>query len=291
MKIQILIITGLLFLASATQAQTPATEAGEDFDLYGVISLFEQSEDLEDFEKKLNSEDNDVNNLDLNADEEVDMIRVVEYGEDNTHLLVLQAVLGDNDYQDLATIELEKHGDNDISGQLVGDEEIYGPDYIIEPSPEEASISASYSLLAVYVSVHAWRPVGVIFRPGRALFVTAVIWAPRPIWFRPRSPMGRSAFRGKAGRWKSPRYRSTPSRHSKKGKSMYSSKRRSSPTAKKNYGGKPKSSAASPAKTSNKQKQQTQKQQQPKQQQPKQQTKQKQQTKPKQQSPQQKKKR
>ncbi len=259
MKIQILIIAGLLFLASATQAQTPATEAGEDFDLYGVISLFEQSEDLEDFEKKLNSEDNDVNNLDLNADEEVDMIRVVEYSEENTHLIVLQAVLGDNDYQDLATIELEKHGDDDISGQLVGDEEIYGPDYIIEPSPEEASISTSYSLLAVYVSVHRWRPVGVIFRPGRALFVTAVVWAPRPIWFRARRPMGRSAFRGKAGRWKSPRFRSTPSRHSKKGKSMYSSKRKTSPTAKKHYGGKPKSSAASPAKTSNKQKQQTQK--------------------------------
>ena len=150
-------IPTLLFLLQAcfvlAQEQTPATEAGEDFDLYGVIGLFEESEDLADFEKKINGEDNDVNNLDLNKDEEVDMVKVVEYAEDNTHLLVLQAVLGEDDVQDIATIEIEKHSENEISLQVIGDVDIYGPNYIIEPTPEEKSIK-SYGTMAVFVNVH-----------------------------------------------------------------------------------------------------------------------------------------
>jgi hypothetical protein len=220
------------------QEQTPATEAGEDFDLYGVIGLFEESEDLEDFEKKINGEDNDVNNLDLNKDEEVDMVKVIEYEEDNTHLLVLQAVLGEDDVQDIATIEIEKHSENEISLQVIGDVDIYGSDYIIEPAPEEGSIK-SYGTMAVFVSVHLWPPVAVVFRPGRVLFVSAVIWFPRPVWFRPWRPIGRSTWRGRANRWHSPRFRTSRSRHSVRGRNMYSSRRKTSPAAKKNFGPKP----------------------------------------------------
>ncbi len=241
----------LLFVFGNTiaQEQTPATEAGEDFDLYGVIGLFEESEDLEDFEKKINSEDNDVNNLDLNKDEEVDIVKVVEYSEGNTHLLVLQAVIGDNDYQDIATIEIEKHSENEISLQVIGDADIYGPDYIIEPATEEGSLR-SYRPMAVFVSVHLWRPIGVVFRPGRVVFVSAVVFRPRPVWFRVRRPMGRSSWRGKSARWHNPRCRTSKSRHSVSGRNMYSSKRKTSPKAKNNFGPNPspgKSPTASPS--------------------------------------------
>jgi len=42
---------------------------------------------LEDFEKRLNDEKNEINNLDLNADEEIDIVKVVEYKdrEENDH--------------------------------------------------------------------------------------------------------------------------------------------------------------------------------------------------------------
>lgn len=236
-----IITTQLLLLMLCyvyAQEQTPATEAGEDFDLYGVIGLFEDSEDLEDFEKKLNGEDNDVNNLDLNKDEEVDMVKVVEYSEGNTHLIVIQAVLGDNDVQDIATIEIEKHGESEISLQVIGDVDIYGLDYIIEPAPVEGSLK-SYGTMAVYVSVHLWRPVKVVYRPGRVIFVSAVVWRPRPVWFRPWRPIARSSWRGRANRWHSPRYRTSRSRHSVKGRNMYSTQRKTSPAAKKNYGPKP----------------------------------------------------
>jgi len=220
------------------QEQTPATEAGEDFDLYGVIGLFEESEDLADFEKKLNSEANDVNNLDLNKDEEVDMVKVIEHSENNTHLLVLQAVLSESDAQDIATIEIEKHSENEISLQVIGDVDIYGSDYIIEPAPEEGSIN-SYGKMAVFVSVHLWRPVVVVFRPGRVIFVSSVVWMPRPIWFRPWRPIGRSTWLGRANRWHNPRCRHGRSRNSMRGRNMYTTQRKTSPAAKKNFGPQP----------------------------------------------------
>jgi hypothetical protein len=236
--IKILFSLLFVFFITNTNAQTPATEAGEDFDLYGAIGLFEESEDLQDFEKKLNRQENEVNNLDLNKDNEVDMIRLEEHAEGNTRLIIMQAVVGPDDYQNIASIELEKFGEEDISCQIIGDEEIYGPDYIIEPSPQEAS-AAGYHAMAVYVSVHFWRPVRVIFRPGRVLFVSTVVWAPRPIWFRPWRPIARATWRNRVMRWHNPRFRATKMRHSPRGRSVYKQRRRSSSVARKNYGAHP----------------------------------------------------
>ncbi|MCK5694400.1 MAG: hypothetical protein KAI08_16160 [Bacteroidales bacterium] len=237
MKTTLILLFGVFFMLGLTlmaQEQEPATEAGDDFDLYGAIGLFEDAEDIEDFEKKLNDEANDVNNLDLNADEEVDMVKIVELSEASTKVYVIRAVLGENDFQDIATIELEKFSDTEISCQVIGDEDIYGPDYIIEPSEETASL-ASYYPMAVFVSVHLWRPVRVIWSPGRAIFVSAVLWHPRPVWFRPRRPIARSAWRGRAARWHSPHVRHSSARHSSRGRSMYSSQHKKSNMASKNY--------------------------------------------------------
>ena len=235
---QILLASQLSIYFVNAQEQTPATEAGEDFDLYGVLGLFEEAEDLADFEKKINSEDNDINNLDLNKDEEVDMVKVIEKKEGNTHLLILQAVLGENDAQDIAIIEIEKHAEDQISLQVIGDPDIYGADYILEPAPEESSIR-KYSYVAVFVSVHLWRPVRVIFTPGRAVFISPIVWRPRPVWFRPWRPIPRSSWRARANRWHNPRCRSARTRHSVRGRNMYTTQRRTSPNAKKNYGPKP----------------------------------------------------
>ena len=236
-----ILLTSFAFVFSSNllaQELTPATEAGEDFDLYAAIGLFEEAEDLEDYEKKLNEDSNDVNNLDLNDDDEVDVVKLVEYSEDNTHLIVIQAVISETEVQDIATIEIEKHAEDQISLQFIGDEEIYGKDYIIEPAPEEGSISKS-RILAVFVSVHLWRPVRVIYTPGRVVFVSRVVWRPRPGWYRMRRPVARSSWRARANRWHSPRYRSAKSRHSVRGRNMYNTKRKTSPTAKKHYGSKP----------------------------------------------------
>lgn len=256
MKKSISTIYLLLFalLVINAQEQTPATEAGEDFDLNAVMEVLENAEDLADFEKKINDKDNQINNLDLNNDEEIDVVKVVEIDESNTRLIVLRAVIGENDFQDIATIEIEKHGEKEISLQVIGDPDIYGSDYIVEPSSDESSGSGQgggdffqdlpeipdYITAAVFVSVHRWRPIGPLFVVGRVAFVSAVGWSPVPVWFIVRRPIARSTWRGRSRRYSKSRYRSTSSRHSKRGKNMYSNNRKNSSVAKKNS--KPKAS-------------------------------------------------
>jgi len=233
-----IILILLLFVSFSiyAQEQEPTTEAGEDFDLYRVIELFEEVEDLEEFEQKINAEETEINNLDLNKDDEIDIVKVVEYQDENTHILVLQALLSETDAQDMATIEIEKQSDGEISLQVIGDPDIYGPDYILEPSEEEGSIKA-YKPMAVFVSVRLWRPVVVMFRPGRVVFRSAVVFRPRPPWFRVRRPIARSTWRARARH--SPRVAHSRARHSVRGRNMYSSKRRTSAVARNNAGPKP----------------------------------------------------
>ena len=94
--------------AFAQDSTTAVSNVGEDLDLYAVLDLLEESENLEEFEKALNDEEKGINNLDLNEDGEVDYIKVDESVEENTHLIILQVEVEENDFQDVATIEIEK---------------------------------------------------------------------------------------------------------------------------------------------------------------------------------------
>ncbi len=243
-----LILMGIILLNA--QDQTPATEAGEDFDLNAVMTVLEDSEDIEDFEKKINDSKNQVNNLDLNNDDEVDIIKVVEIDEADTRVFVLQAVLGENDFQDVATIEIEKHAEDQISLQVIGDPDIYGPDFVVEPAEESKSGGNKgggdawhelpevhrYFGPPVFVSVHLWRPIRPLFRVGRVIFISTVVWRPLPGWFIITRPIARATWRNRTRRYRRSRYRTATTRHSRRGRNMYSNKRRSSSVAKRNFG-------------------------------------------------------
>jgi len=43
---------------------------GDNLNLYAVLKLFQESETLEGFERKLNEEDSEINNLDLDGNRE-----------------------------------------------------------------------------------------------------------------------------------------------------------------------------------------------------------------------------
>ncbi len=109
-------------------------ELSDHLNLEAIASIFSESEDLEDFEKRINDTETSISNLDLNEDGEVDYLRVVEVVEEGTHLAEIQAVVGEDQYQDVATIEIEKDAQGNTQIQIVGDEYIYGPYYIIEPT-------------------------------------------------------------------------------------------------------------------------------------------------------------
>jgi hypothetical protein len=116
-----------------TTARAISNDISDNLDLDAVASIFGDSENLEEFERKLNDPDNPISNLDLNEDGYIDYLRVVENSSDRNSLVVIQAVLGDNVFQDVATIEVERVQNGNPRVQVVGDPYIYGSDYIIEP--------------------------------------------------------------------------------------------------------------------------------------------------------------
>ena len=111
-----------------------SADISENLDLKTVAMLFGEAKDLEEFESMLNNPDSAYSNLDLNGDGQVDYLRVVETADANRHLVVIQAVLAKDIYQDVASIFLEKEEKSQtVTIQVVGDEYIYGTNYIIEP--------------------------------------------------------------------------------------------------------------------------------------------------------------
>jgi len=124
-------LTGLLTLSlpafsqDVTTVEATDSDISENLDLEAVASLFGEAEDLEDFEEKLNDPKTQISNLDLNEDGEVDYLRVVEASESETHVVFVQAVIGEDEYQDVATIDVEKDDSGETQVQVVGDVHMY----------------------------------------------------------------------------------------------------------------------------------------------------------------------
>ena len=101
-------------------------------DLQAVAAAFAQASTVEEFEMILNSNSYIISNLDLNRDGYIDYLRVLETLEGRTHVLLIQAVLAANIYQDVATLVVEM-GYSTPYVQVIGAPYIYGANYIIEP--------------------------------------------------------------------------------------------------------------------------------------------------------------
>ena len=134
-----LLLTLIIFISTLTFSQQTVTvtanseDISAGLDLTVVANLFAEAQNIEDFELMLNQPDSMFCNLDLNGDGNVDYIRVIEVGEGNKRLIVLQALLGPDIYQDVASIYVEKE-DSKVAVQIIGDEYVYGTNYIIEPT-------------------------------------------------------------------------------------------------------------------------------------------------------------
>ena len=132
-------VIGSLLLAIPTFAQDKTTvtanssDISDNLDLKAVASVFGDASNLEDFERRLNDPKSQISNLDLNNDNQVDYLRVVESVEGRAHIVVIQAVLEKDVFQDVATVEIEKDSNNKVQIQVVGDVYMYGSNYIYEP--------------------------------------------------------------------------------------------------------------------------------------------------------------
>jgi hypothetical protein len=169
------IICALGMMSSSVLSQdvtvvAPTGEAAEGLDLQAVAELFKDARDLEEFERTLNDPEIGVNNLDLDDNGEVDFIRVMEEASGDARVIVLQVPLAENEFQDVATIEVEKNGEEDYNMQVRGNEIIYGVDFYIAP---------------VHVHIHTWPIIPWIFRPVYHPYRSVFYFGVYPHWWHP----------------------------------------------------------------------------------------------------------
>jgi hypothetical protein len=178
---------------------------GDNFSLQGALQMFQKAGSPEEFEKLINSDENHVNNLDLNGDGKIDYVRVIGKMDRDVHAFVLQVPVSESESQDIAVIELEKTGDARAVVQIVGDEDIYGRQTIVEPDgggegdedaeqEEEGSGPFVGNALHPYpvrvvVNVWTWPVVRFVYAPGYRVWVSPWYWRAYPPWWRPWKPL------------------------------------------------------------------------------------------------------
>jgi hypothetical protein len=132
----LIVILSILCLPVFSQAKVDSILLGlpgDNLDLYAVMDLFQKSKTIEDFEKTLNEEKTGINNLDLDLDNKVDFIKVETKQKDNDFSFILQVDVSKTEKQDIAVILVSKDENKKITMQIVGDEDLYGKGYIVEP--------------------------------------------------------------------------------------------------------------------------------------------------------------
>lgn len=131
------IVISLLSQCVFSQSEKDAKELGlpgDNLDLYAVLTLFQKSKTIEEFEKSLNEQKTGINNLDLNLDKKVDFITVSTKKDGEAFTFILNTALSKKESQDIAVIIVDKDKNGKVTMQIVGDQELYGKNYVIEPA-------------------------------------------------------------------------------------------------------------------------------------------------------------
>jgi hypothetical protein len=281
------ILAGLITAPAALAEDTDAEMPGDGLDLYAVLDTFAESESIEDFENRLNDADAELVNLDLNGDDEVDYVTVVEEVDGTAHVIFLRVPLSEQDSQDVAHIAIDKVGE-DVTAQVIGDETLYGPDYVVEPETTDTAgttrpapvqlasaegswhwaaggtrltSSTPYDLAAVIV-VSSWRVVRVIYKPGYSPWRSPYRWHRYPAHYRARRPAARSHYRNRHAHHARKGYRRTTVRRSNRASNVHKANRVSSPNVRATPSSRPaaKTGGAAATGSNTKQKTSTQKQ-------------------------------
>ncbi|MEE4176053.1 MAG: hypothetical protein V2I46_00945 [Bacteroides sp.] len=170
---------------------------GDNLNLYAVMDLFQNSETLEGFERSLNDPEKMINNLDLNGDKYVDYIMVTDYVDGADHTIVMSVALNVEEFQDVAVFTVEKLRNGGVRIQLIGDEALYGKNYIVEPvyaetpNPGYTGSVASSKVNVVYTDyyeVASWPVVHYIYLPDYVVWRSAWYWGYYPVYWDPWTP-------------------------------------------------------------------------------------------------------
>ena len=209
------LIVPFLLAGLSTRAQSGVDSTGlpgDQFSLQGALAMFKQASSPEEFEKLINTSSNSVNNLDLDGDGETDYVRVISQQEGDLRAFVLQVPVSETENQDIAVIELEKTGPESAILQIIGDEDIYGEEVVVEPEasnetaylfsveePVFASGPSAFDGFAdeahVVVNVWLWPSVRFVYAPGYRPWISPWRWRHYPAWWRPWRPVAWSVWR------------------------------------------------------------------------------------------------
>jgi hypothetical protein len=168
---------------------------GDNFSLQGALEMFKTATSLQDFEKKLNTKSNNVNNLDLDGDGKTDYIRVVDKMDGSSHAIIMQVAVNEKESQDIAVIELEKNGDKSAVLQITGDEELYGDSMIVEPydasleNGKKGPSIINQNMKLIIVNVWMWPCVQFVYAPVYVVYASPWKWHYYPAWWSPWSPL------------------------------------------------------------------------------------------------------
>jgi hypothetical protein len=198
------ILVSASFQAQAQSGEDSTGLPGDNFDLQGALQMFQNASSPEEFEKAINTEGNYVNNLDLDGDGDIDYVRVTEKTEKDLHVFVLQVPVSSTETQDIATIEIEKTGKESAVIQIIGDEDIYGEEIIVEPdgggndgafidNSNNNNFHGPYNnfdnaVPAVVVNVWLWPSVRYVYAPAYRPWISPWRWHAYPGWWKPWRP-------------------------------------------------------------------------------------------------------
>lgn len=195
----LLIVLGITLGFSQESEQPENT--GDNFSLEGALAAFKNAQSLEDFEKAINEENNNVNNLDLNGDGNIDYINVSAIQEKDIHVIVLSTYLNNNEKQDIATIGIEKTGNEEAQLQIEGDSDLYAENTIVEPFEIEEKGNKTRgpnpfdtTINRVIVNVWFWPSVRFLYAPSYVVWVSPFRWGHYPHWWKPWKPFRHTVF-------------------------------------------------------------------------------------------------
>ena len=145
-KFLILVLASLLSITAFSQSKNEPVSLGlpgDDLDLYAVMEVFQKSKTIEDFEKSINEEKSKLNNLDLDKDKKVDFIKVITNKDGDSFSFILQVAVSKTENQDVAVIFVSKDKSGKVAMQIVGDTDLYGKDYVVEPKGSSSGSTAN----------------------------------------------------------------------------------------------------------------------------------------------------
>ena len=216
---------------------------GDNFSLEGALAVFKEAKSLEDFEKAINEENNNVNNLDLNNDGEIDYITITDIKENDTHVIVLSTYLNETEKQDIATIGIEKTGNEEAQLQIEGDSDLYADNTIVEPFDVDEKTDKKNGPNAfditptrVVVNVWLWPSVRFLYAPSYVVWVSPYRWGNYPRWWKPWKPFRHTVFYGRCAPHKV-YYHKTTVRRVTVARKIYAPKRKTSTLVVKNKRG------------------------------------------------------